>query len=143
MKPVSGKCISTRVFEHVAEQIRDAIVSGETHPGERLPAQRQLAETFGVGRTTLLAALRILEESGLVVIRPGARGSTFVTVPSIEQVSGALDRTRSGGWVMPQTRADADGIGVSRVLSVVSHRRGEPTFVRAPGSGRPRGTLRH
>ena len=75
----------------MAEQIRQAIVSGELQPGDRLPAQRQLAETFGVGRTTLLASLRILEKSGLIVIRPGAKGGSYVTTPSIEQVGEALD----------------------------------------------------
>jgi len=113
MKPVSRKCISTRVFEDVAEQIRHAIVSGEIQPGERLPAQRQLAETFGVGRTTLLAALRILEETGLIVIRPGARGGTFVTVPSIEQVSGALDlflcRENASLQDLAEFRAEVEG----------------------------------
>lgn len=79
------------MFEDVAEQIRRAIVSGQLPPGSRLPAQRHLAQTFGVGRTTLLAALRVLEQSGLIVVRPGAKGGAYVTVPSIEQVSGALD----------------------------------------------------
>lgn len=85
------KCSPTRAFEDVADQIRRAIVTGELQPGERLPAQRQLADMFGVGRTTLLAALRILEKSGLIVIRPGAKGGAFVTVPSIEHMSEALD----------------------------------------------------
>jgi GntR family transcriptional regulator, transcriptional repressor for pyruvate dehydrogenase complex len=85
------RCTTTRVFEGVAEQIRRAIVSGQLPPGSRLPPQRQLAETFGVGRSTLLAALRVLEESGLIVVRPGAKGGAYVTVPSIEQVSEALD----------------------------------------------------
>ena len=107
------KCVPTRVFEGVAEQIRQAIISGEIRPGERLPAQRQLAETFGVGRTTLLAALRVLEESGLIVIRPGARGGAFVTVPSIKQVSAALDlflrRENASLQDLAEFRAELEG----------------------------------
>ncbi|MGQ9556166.1 MAG: FadR/GntR family transcriptional regulator [Anaerolineae bacterium] len=85
------KATPTRTFEDVACQVRQAIVSGELQPNDRLPSQRQLAETFGVSRSTLLAGLRILEQEGLIVIRPGATGGAFVTAPDIERVSESLD----------------------------------------------------
>ena len=90
-KTVFQKASPTRTFEEIADQIRAAIVEGRLQPGDRLPAGRELAQTFGVGRSTLLAALRVLEQSGLIVIRPGTKGGAFVTAPSLRQVSESLD----------------------------------------------------
>jgi GntR family transcriptional regulator, transcriptional repressor for pyruvate dehydrogenase complex len=61
----------TRVFEDVARQIRRLIVDGVLKPGELLPPERQLAEQFGVSRTSVRDAIRTLELSGLVVARHG------------------------------------------------------------------------
>jgi GntR family transcriptional repressor for pyruvate dehydrogenase complex len=61
----------TRVFEDVARQIQSLIVEGALEPGDRLPPERQLAERFGVSRTSVRDALRALEVVGLVVARQG------------------------------------------------------------------------
>jgi GntR family transcriptional repressor for pyruvate dehydrogenase complex len=61
----------TRVFEDVARQIQRLIVDGVLKPGDLLPPERQLAERFGVSRTSVRDALRTLELSGLVVARHG------------------------------------------------------------------------
>ncbi|MBN1536590.1 MAG: FadR family transcriptional regulator [Anaerolineales bacterium] len=82
---------TARVSEAIVEQIRQAIIDGQFQPGDRLPSQRDLAKTFGVGRSALLEAIRILEQSGLLTIRTGGSGGAFVTAPSIRQVSDSLD----------------------------------------------------
>lgn len=61
----------TRVFEDVARQIQRLIVDGVLKPGELLPPERQLAEQFGVSRTSVRDAIRALELTGLVVARHG------------------------------------------------------------------------
>jgi GntR family transcriptional regulator, transcriptional repressor for pyruvate dehydrogenase complex len=61
----------TRVFEDVARQIQRLIVDGTLKPGQLLPPERQLAEQFGVSRTSVRDAIRTLELSGLVVPRHG------------------------------------------------------------------------
>jgi len=66
-----------RSFEDVVEQIRASIVTGTLPVGERLPSERELAETFGVSRPTLREALRVLEAMGLLDIRLGAQGGAF------------------------------------------------------------------
>ena len=68
-----------RAHEHVAEQIRRHISLRLIKPGEALPAERELASMFGVGRPTIQHALRLLEAAGLVEARRGRTGGTFIT----------------------------------------------------------------
>ena len=67
-----------RAHEYVAEQIRRHIALRLIPPGGSLPAERELAAMFGVGRPTLQHALRVLEADGLVDTRRGRHGGTFV-----------------------------------------------------------------
>src|SRR5256885_1352259 len=68
-----------RAHEYVAEQIRRHISLRLIKPGESLPAERELASMFGVGRPTIQHALRMLEAAGMVESRRGRSGGTFVT----------------------------------------------------------------
>jgi GntR family transcriptional regulator, transcriptional repressor for pyruvate dehydrogenase complex len=75
-----------RISEIIVEQIRLLMRQGQLKPGDRLPPERDLCERFGVSRVTVREALRMLESSGLVEIRVGARGGAFVTAPSSDRV---------------------------------------------------------
>ena len=55
-----------------ARTVRQAIVRGEIEPGSRLPAERALANSFGVNRVTVRGALAKLEAAGLVSVRQGS-----------------------------------------------------------------------
>ena len=68
--------------ELVVEQIRRAIGTGRYLPGERLPAERELAGQLGVSRTTVREALRVLQGDGLIEIRRGRSGGPVVLGPS-------------------------------------------------------------
>jgi GntR family transcriptional repressor for pyruvate dehydrogenase complex len=57
----------TPLYLQVAEQIRRAIIAGEIAPGDELPTERELAETFGVSRASVREALRSLRAEGLLV----------------------------------------------------------------------------
>lgn len=63
--------------EEVRLQIEQAIRRGDFAPGERLPSERELVETFGVSRVSVREAIRSLEAVGLVRVHQG-RGA-FVT----------------------------------------------------------------
>jgi GntR family transcriptional repressor for pyruvate dehydrogenase complex len=78
-KPLSSK----RVFEQISDQIRELIYSGVFRPGEKLPSERELAIQFHVGRTALREALRVLENEGLISIRQGSNGGSFISKPKI------------------------------------------------------------
>jgi DNA-binding transcriptional regulator YhcF (GntR family) len=70
----------TELYEQVAAEIRRAIADGEAKPGERLPPARDLAAVLEVNNNTVLRALRLLREEGLLEFRRG-RGITVAGSP--------------------------------------------------------------
>lgn len=66
-------------YRFVREQIRESIETQRYGPGERLPADSELAAQFDTSRLTIIRALRDLEVEGLVKRRAGA--GTFVSIP--------------------------------------------------------------
>jgi DNA-binding FadR family transcriptional regulator len=60
-----------RAYQRVVEQVEQAVLSGALKPGERLPSERELMAQFGVSRSTVREALRVLESGGMVRSRPG------------------------------------------------------------------------
>ena len=70
----------TELFEQVAGEIRRAIAEGEATPGERLPPAKDLAAVLEVNTNTVLRALRMLRDEGLLEFRRG-RGITVVGTP--------------------------------------------------------------
>jgi GntR family transcriptional repressor for pyruvate dehydrogenase complex len=79
---------SRRLYEKIVEQIQSQIVGGKLRPGDRLPAERDLAEKFHVNRTAVREAVKTLREKGLVDGHPG-RG-TFVTDGTASAMRGSL-----------------------------------------------------
>ncbi|WP_152970290.1 FadR/GntR family transcriptional regulator [Frigoribacterium sp. RIT-PI-h] len=59
----------------IARALLDYILSGQVGPGEKLPSERQLSESFGVGRSVIREALKSLGLLGLVEFRHG--GGTY------------------------------------------------------------------
>jgi len=78
------------LHEQVAAQIRRAIAEGEAGPGERLPLAKDIAAVLGVNKNTVLRAMHILREEGLLEFRRG-RG---ITVAGTPQRGAVLARTR-------------------------------------------------
>ena len=70
---------TNRVSEEVAGQIKRAILSGKLKPGNKLPTERELVEQFHTSRVSVREAVRALEHLGLVKIKRGAGGGTYVT----------------------------------------------------------------
>lgn len=76
----------TSVYEDIVAQLRAMIERGELRPGDRLPAERALAEQFSVSRNTVREAIRVLSEHGVLESRHGA-GTFVVETPDAEFVA--------------------------------------------------------
>ena len=63
--------VRRRLHEDVAEQLRDAILDGRFPAGTKLPPERELAAEFGVNRTSVREAIKVLEGLGLIAVRQG------------------------------------------------------------------------
>ena len=86
---------TSRLYEQIVQQIEESITSGELKEGDQLPAERELAQQFGVSRTAVREAVKTLREKGLVEAYPG-RG-TFITNGTARGIQQTLDRMiRSG-----------------------------------------------
>ncbi len=80
-QPINSK----RLYEQVADQIGDLIRSGEFEPGQRLPAERDLAKSLGVSRPVVREAMVALEIAGLVEVRTGS--GAYVRQPDKEETT--------------------------------------------------------
>jgi GntR family transcriptional regulator, transcriptional repressor for pyruvate dehydrogenase complex len=84
------KPVTNRIYQNIVEQIQDAILSGKIKPGDRLPPQRKLQESFHTSRASIREALRVLEQKGLIEIKLGVNGGAIVKSGNIEYMSESL-----------------------------------------------------
>ncbi len=89
---------ATRLYQALAEKITRMIAAGEFSPGDRLPAERELAAMFHVSRPTVREAVIALEIEGLVEVRLGSGVYVVSRTPSntgIERDIGAFELTEA------------------------------------------------
>lgn len=89
------------LHEQVAAEIRRAIAEGEAGPGDRLPLAKDLAAVMGVNKNTVLRALHLLREEGLLEFRRG-HGITVAGTPEksalVAQVRDLVRSARRYGY---------------------------------------------
>ncbi|SDF52473.1 FadR/GntR family transcriptional regulator [Klenkia brasiliensis] len=88
-----GPLRRNRLYEQVVHQVLTWAASSGLGPGDRLPAERELAASLGVSRATLAQALVALEVTGVVAVRHGD-GTVLLTAPRPDSVLAALDARR-------------------------------------------------
>jgi DNA-binding FadR family transcriptional regulator len=98
---------SQRLYIQVAEQIQRLLREGTLKPGERLPAERDLAERLGVSRPTVREAMIALELAGWIEVRSGSG------IYASKQLPSSADNDRSS----PAETAD-QGIGPLEILEI-------------------------
>jgi len=80
---------TARLYEQIVQQIEESILKGVLKAGDQLPAERELAQKFGVSRTAVREAVKALREKGLVEAYSG-RG-TFITDGTSHAIKQSLD----------------------------------------------------
>src|SRR5829696_7791978 len=71
----------------LSDALRARILTRELRPGDRLPIEPDLAEQYGVSRSTVREALRVLASQGLVSTSRGVQGGSFISCPEPAQIS--------------------------------------------------------
>jgi GntR family transcriptional regulator, transcriptional repressor for pyruvate dehydrogenase complex len=89
---------TARLYEQIVQQIEESILNGTLKPGDQLPAERELAQRFGVSRTAVREAVKALHEKGLVEAYSG-RG-TFITNGTSQAIRQSLN------WIMKVGQQD-------------------------------------
>jgi GntR family transcriptional repressor for pyruvate dehydrogenase complex len=82
-----GPIAKRKTYELVAERLVELIGDRSLQSGDQLPTERELTETFGVGRSSIREALRMLESQG--VIRPG-NGTAFAVAEASNPLESSL-----------------------------------------------------
>ncbi|MFE3448991.1 FadR/GntR family transcriptional regulator [Nonomuraea sp. NPDC059194] len=80
----------TPAYQSLAADLRDRIMAGEFRPGDRLPVEPELSAAYGVSRSTVREALRLLASQNLIATLRGVSGGSFVVAPRPEQISDYL-----------------------------------------------------
>lgn len=81
---------NNRISQNIVEQIRGAILDGEIKIGDQLPPEKDLAKHFGVSKSSLREAYRVLEAYGLLEIRQGMSGGAFVKEVDLRTIKDTL-----------------------------------------------------
>lgn len=93
---MAGRLGTSSVSGDVADHVRRLIHSGDLSPGDRLPAERELAAELGTARVSVREAIKNLNQAGYLTVRRGNRGGTFVAALD-EPYSAWLERMRDRG----------------------------------------------
>lgn len=102
-------------------------MDGRLHEGDRLPSERELAETFGVSRPAVREAMRVLEAFGVVVAKRGNSRDAGSTITSIEATNGlgAVLRLHTAVMRIPlsdlvEVRVPLEAAAIRAVIAKVS-----------------------
>lgn len=79
-----------RVFEVVADRIREWVASGHLGPGDKLPSERDLATKLNISRPVVREALRTLEQAGVLEFSPEANRGASIGKGSASSLTQAL-----------------------------------------------------
>jgi GntR family transcriptional repressor for pyruvate dehydrogenase complex len=93
----------------LADALRARILTRELRPGQKLPIEPDLAEQYGVSRSTVREALRVLASQGLVSTSRGMQGGSFISCPAPAHISDYLHA--SLGLLL-----EANNVGVDALL---------------------------
>ena len=89
MEPAQPRRIGTA---EVASSLRKDIVQGQRVAGDRLPSERDLAETYGVARGTIREALSQLAQKDMIEIRRGS--GAYVCYDAVQTANAAISNAR-------------------------------------------------
>jgi DNA-binding FadR family transcriptional regulator len=128
--PASGSTQENapRVFEEICEKIKEQVASGVLKPGHKLPSERDLAEQFQASRSAIREALRNLERSGVVELRKGIKGGTYISKVDSSVVSNSLNDLLNFGNISIEDLTESRAIIQDAVIRLACQRGTEADF---------------
>jgi GntR family transcriptional repressor for pyruvate dehydrogenase complex len=111
-----------RVFEEICEQVRRQMSSGALRPGDKLPAERELAVQFGVSRTAVREALRSLEIAGIVGLQKGVKGGAFILKGDLELITRSMSDLFYLGRISLDSLTETRTLIMEAAIGLVSQR---------------------
>jgi DNA-binding FadR family transcriptional regulator len=121
--PLLGPVRVATAAEEVADRLITAVAVGEFLPGDRLPVERELARLLGVSRPTVREAISRLQSAGVVEIRRGRLGGTYVRDSWTEVSAPAVRRTLLPRWPEFEQLFDLRGLVEEMVARTAARRR--------------------
>lgn len=118
-----------RVSADILKQLKAAILSGRIRPGDKLPSEKEIAEQCQSSRGPVREAIRSLEQAGLLVVRRGFRGGTFVSDGDFRRASDSLSMLSRLGKVSIHHLTEARLILEPRVAALAAARITEEELV--------------
>ena len=109
VEPVNRSSLSSQI----ADQLQEAILDGTLKADDRLPTEEELSKRYQVSRPTIREALKRLAAKNLVRSKRGPTGGTFVTKPSVTQLSDSL--TSAATMLVSLKEVDLDEINAARL----------------------------
>ncbi len=107
---------SVAIYDQVAAKLRRAIADGEAKPGERLPPAVDLAKVLRVNKNTVIRALHLLRDEGLLDFTRG-RGVRVVGTPQqsavLMRITELLEFAREQGYRREEVVAIIEGQGLA------------------------------
>ena len=115
--------------EVIAERFVTAIALGQFVPGQRLPAERELAGMLNVSRATVREAIARLAESGYVTVRRGRAGGTFVAAGRGPDAEEMIRRTLNPEWQELELLLDFRQLVEQQIARTAAIRREDPDIL--------------
>jgi DNA-binding GntR family transcriptional regulator len=111
------------LHDELTERIRALITRGDLSPGEKIP-EKELCAQFGVSRTPLREALKVLASEGIITLRPN-RGATVssISVDELEEVFPVLGALEAlSGEIACQQITDREVAAIRKMhVAMVAH----------------------
>jgi len=117
-----------RLYQEIVEHVQAQILSGALKPGDRIPAERELAHHFAVSRAAVREAIKSLAEKGLVEVHVG-RG-TFVAALTTDHIVESMSLLLRDARNTPEHLQEAREIIEVPIARLAARHRSEAHLVR-------------
>lgn len=125
MKLTAVDLSHNRVSDRIKDNLKKTILRGEFKPGDKLPREDQIAESFKVSKVSVREALRDLEGEGIIEKRRGALGGNFVAQPRPNKIDDLMANLYHFGTITEEDFFEMEALLQQVLIPLVAKRRTE------------------